>query len=214
MIELHKRRKFVRKKETMGTPNTKDMAKLLGYDERWLAFGLISPAYLRRQFEYFEGSDDKNTEHYRARAIRDFFAARAGLSDSEIQAYLEICADSKDEILFLQHLHELIRFYGLSDSQIENLAGHYLFAEPGLAKIVRRVQTLRILDHDVVRPETVESVIASGDTNLHRALVEHPGASIDAIERLADEGANKAVRNIAMVRLKKMKKMRAGEEAR
>lgn len=198
----------------MGTLNTKEMAKLLGYDERWLAFGLINPAGLRRQFENFEGSDDKNTEHYRAGATRDFFATRAGLSDFEIQTYLEICADSKGDILFLDQLHELIRFCGLSDSQIENLAGHHLFAEPGLAKIVRRVQTLRILDLDVVRPEAFESVIASGDTVLHRALVEHPGASIDAIERLADEGASKAIRHIAMVRLKKMKKTRAGEEAR
>ena len=73
-----------------GAMNTADIARELGYDFRWIEFGILSPRELEAQFELFRRSEDKNTEHYRVSAFRHYFQRTDAISDEQLERYLEI----------------------------------------------------------------------------------------------------------------------------
>lgn len=179
--------------------STGDLAAELGYDPRWIDYGILSAEELEAQVELFRRSSDKHTEHYRWRAFVEFFKRTDTLSDDRIERFLRINTTSADDILREPQLHALIRFQGLTDTQIRSLARHSLFEEPGLARVARRHRLLRHLDAPKLHRRIVEACLAANDSQVHSALVEHEGVPLWALRELTDRGANKSVRNRARV---------------
>lgn len=180
--------------------NTADIARELGYDFRWIEFGILSPRELEAQFELFRRSEDKNKEHYRASAFRHYFQRTDAISDEQLERYLEIYTTSADDILKPNHLHELLKFPGLTDLQLQRLSRHALFQDPGLIRIAQRVRLLKDLEAPHLDPAIVESCLASADPVVQRALVEHANTPLSSLHVIANRGVSKAVRNLARVK--------------
>ena len=65
--------------------------------QEWLEAGVVDEEYLRRQYEEYLHSDDKNQEHYRAGAFSRFLANKQSLSDAELEAILHLRDEGPDQ---------------------------------------------------------------------------------------------------------------------
>lgn len=187
----------------MGTPRTNDeVIELLGYDRRWLGFGLISEDLLRAQEKTYDSSGDHNVEHYQHAAFQDWFASRDAVSDQDLATFLDIVESLEPARIDTQMpLHVLAKYSGLSDSQLELLSHHRLFTSPSLAKQVRRTTLMRDLQPGRQSPAVFKACVESRDSWVHERLLTVQGLPREFLERLAVEGANRAIRNVASQRL-------------
>ncbi len=120
--------------------DTEGALRALGYDARWMTFGLLDAQFLRAQYEHLLGPDGDSaaTEHYRAAAIHNFFETTHELSDDRIDQYLAICASQNERYLGSHYLYKLARFPGLRADQLQRLREHLLFQTSGLQALLSK----------------------------------------------------------------------------
>ena len=70
--------------------NLDAILRQLGYTEAWIACGIVDEAFLREQYAEYSSSEDKNQEHYRARAFSSFLAKVEGLPDELLGRLLDL----------------------------------------------------------------------------------------------------------------------------
>ena len=67
---------------------------LLGYDSKWITYGVLTQEMLENQISTFLNEEDNNTEHYRYRTFMAFLASKQALSQIELEHFIElICLD-------------------------------------------------------------------------------------------------------------------------
>jgi hypothetical protein len=181
--------------------NGEDMLRVLGYDERWLAWGFVSLQYLSQQFEAFESSGGQNTEHYRYGAFRHVLAQRASISDDDLERYIELASLDPDQAMAGSALADLVNWRGMTEAQLERLAEHSAFQIDFLQRLVRRRRLREAIEIGPIEAPLVEACLASGDSTVQRALVGARGVTPEYLAVLARAGCNRAVRNLARQRL-------------
>lgn len=104
------------------------IAEHFGYTDDWLRLGVVTQADLRRQFAALEKSEDKNTEHYRCAAFRDYLNRIDGISDEMLHDLLALTDSGRDGCdLTVNRAFDLVHSDLLTDSQL-----HLLRERPGL----------------------------------------------------------------------------------
>jgi hypothetical protein len=175
-----------------------DYASLLQFSEGWLGCGLLTEERLEVLGREFESSDDKNTEHYRYKVFREYLASRRPLPSSVADALYTLGEEDPDpgmggsmmsDIVGLPECPAAVRERALSSG-----ARH-------LISQVRRLEVLAELDRGLT-PELFDRCLLDPDAVIHRVLAGRPELSRQQLERLAEAGANKAVRNMAAARLR------------
>ncbi len=171
----------------------------LGYTREWLEAGVVGAECLRRQYEEYLHSGDKNQEHYRAAAFDQFLQNKDSLSDAELEAILHLrdegpdgCDLSQGRILGLLHSPLL-----LSDEQHDKLSKYFLSIEPGFEKQYVRFRVARRMWSEGLTDEVCEDIKASSDPVLHKGMLEHEEVDRNHLLWLEELGGNKAIRNRA-----------------
>lgn len=173
--------------------------ELLGYAPEWLESGALTPEFLTAQVEWFRTSEDKSTEHYRYSAFLRL-QRRAAFSERVFDQYVELASRDPDPGMAVAALGDLIHHPGLTENQLETVFAHpYIRQNPYFAKKERLLRALRQPD---VPLDTLQLCVDDGNGAVHRALLDLPDLPRCVVEALHERGANKAVRNIAAVRLK------------
>lgn len=72
------------------------MHNKLGFNDRWVALGVVTDADIQRIVQEFEASDDKNTEHYRYGAFKKFFAANQPFSPERVRELYDLADRDPD----------------------------------------------------------------------------------------------------------------------
>ena len=103
-------------------------------------------------------------------------------------------------------LADLIHWRGLTEQQREQLSVHPAFAAPFLQKGISRSRFLRRLKREPLTAALFEECLAEKDGVLQRAMLEASSIARDQLEKLAEHGANRAIRNIAAQRLQQNRK--------
>ena len=170
---------------------------MLGYSRAWLELGLLSTERLQKQVLEYLGSDgDKHSEHYRWSTFTDFLTDRS-LSDPALKSLLQLA--DQDQDLRSSMLHALAR-----TATTTNQAKAILAMAPD-DEALRRL-TARRLHISSLRSawtaELVQQAIKSGDSQVHRYLLESGKLDAESLAILATQGANRAIRNMAKQRLK------------
>ncbi|MDQ8205805.1 hypothetical protein [Pelagicoccus sp. SDUM812003] len=188
----------------------KEIAQKLGYTKSWVSLGVVDEAYLLKQWKVFSESDDKNEEHYRCGAFRDFLTKKDAFTDEEIDQFLELSDDGPDGCdLSANRAIELIEHGNLTDDQFSRLATHPAYqANPAKKRYVRRSVFHRVQKFGI--KSEIEEIKRSDDTPLHQLLLESDDSPEDAIYWLTQSGRNKAIRNQAKIKLKKIRKAQPG----
>jgi hypothetical protein len=174
--------------------------ELLGYSSKWVEYGYLTPEFLLAQVARFHTGDDKCTEHYRGGAFK-LLRRRATLSVCDFEHYVELATlDPDPGGLGTAALINLIHYPGLTDEQLEALYAHPYIQK--LPRLVTKWRLLKALREASIPIDTLQRCVDEGDSGVHRALLELPDLPRSIVEALHHHGGNKAVRNIARVRLK------------
>lgn len=185
------------------TDERNDLLDLMGYRPEWLEYGLVSEAFLRRQADEFAASDDRNTEHYRYAAFRSVLAGRAFLSDEELARYVGLARLDADVSMAGSALADLIRWHGLTGEQFERLSAHPAISADFLQIGISRMRLMDRLRGGPLTDSLFEDCLASGDSVTQRLMLETSSIDRRQVERLAEGGASRAVRNMAAAMLRR-----------
>jgi hypothetical protein len=178
-----------------------ELLEILGYTRDWLAAGVIDSAFLRRQYALFEGSDDKNSEHYRNDAFLAYLRRTNCLTDTEVVLVLAL-TDVAGFDLRINRSIQLISSGLLSDEQFERLAATPAIQDGAVAKVYSRHGLLRLLARSGLTAATFAQIEASPDSVVHEAVLEHPRVSREHLLWLSQSGANRSIRRRAAAALK------------
>jgi hypothetical protein len=173
----------------------------LKYSQQWLDYGLLDEAYLLAQGIRFDASDDKNTEHYRYDAFKAILSERTVLDDAILENIVHLSQLDADQGMGQAALILLVDWPNLTDLQLDLLYTHPAFSSPVVQRRIQRVHLLRQLRTSGLTNELFDSSILSRDEVVHRELLGRQDISRQQLERLREQGANKAIRNIAKQRL-------------
>ncbi|MDP6636017.1 MAG: hypothetical protein QGG42_14050 [Phycisphaerae bacterium] len=169
----------------------------LGYSREWIDSGIISGDLLLQQYNEIQTSDDPNAEHYRHGAFLNYIRSRDALSDEEIDNIFALTDCGPDgEDLRLNRIIELIRSDLLTTEQFGELANRSEVHQPPADKVYTRHEILRAIDERGLA-ETFERVKQTQDSWVHERVLEHPDLAGEHVGWLAQNGANKRIRNVA-----------------
>jgi hypothetical protein len=178
------------------------LTRELGYHPKWLEYGYLSDSFLQNQIERLRQGEDPHLEHYRYVAFQAILDNAQTLSDVEIARYIELAQLDADRSMGQGALSLLLRWYGLTDEQFQNLVNHPALAVDWVQKLAVRRNLIRIVHTRPFTDAMFEHCLTLGDSQIHRLLLN----TIDLtqqIEILAARAANRAVRNIAKQRLRR-----------
>lgn len=185
---------------------TRSDLALLGYNPLWLEYGFLDVATLREQVAYYHTGEDTNTEHYRFATFRQTLSSRLVLQNEEIDHYISLALQDEDSAVSLSARVLLLEWKGLKTEQQETLSRHPDFALPLLQKHLLRRRLLDLLVAGPLTSEVFERCIASQDGVVMRQLIDIPDLLPQQLEALAEQGVNRAIRNVAKHRLLGMRR--------
>ncbi|AMV23989.1 hypothetical protein VT84_06310 [Gemmata sp. SH-PL17] len=175
-----------------------DPMSLLGFTDRWLALGVVTRERVEALGREFESSSDKNPEHYRYAAFRDYLAAHRPLQPAVAEALYLLGEAGPDrgmggamtrDIACLPECPSVVRDRALGSG------------ERSLVAAVRQAVLIAELACGLTE-ELFDRCLTAANGAVHRALVARPELTRWQLERIAEAGANRAVRNLAAVRLR------------
>ena len=177
-----------------------ELLELFGYSPDWIAAGVIDLELLRRQYDRYEKSDDKNSEHYRNGAFVDYLRRASRLTDGAIEQVLALTDVGYD--LRISRATQLIESDILSDEQFARLARTPWMQDPAVAKVHARHGLLRLLCRTGLTSATFELIQTSRDSFVHDAVLGHSQVTRDQLLWLNEFGANRSIRNRARYALR------------
>lgn len=170
---------------------------ILGYDATWFASGLLSEEQLRVQVAQFHEGDDKNTEHFRYASFRRVLAERKRAETAFLVQYIKLAQKDADPVMGRCALQDLLLWDGLEAAQFEMLRGLPAFQTSVLQRAAERRALVAALRIGMIKPQLFARCVESRDACIQRWLINEERLSADQLAILAEQGANRAVRNIA-----------------
>lgn len=140
----------------------------------------------------------RNSEHYRYGAFCKFLSSHRPLNPGLALALYDLGDDDPDLQMGGAMMNDIVV---LPECPTEVWERAKKSGREWLVKAIRRRELLKEIREDY-KPECFGRYLAVGDEVVQRLLVELDGLSRDQVEQLATKGTNRAIRNLANVRLR------------
>lgn len=161
--------------------------------------GIVDRDRIAALVRAFEAGDDPHPEHARWGAFRAFLAESRPLPPALAVALYELGERDPDEAAGLAMM-SAVAWLPECPAEVQDRA--LAAGRRVLAAGVRRNRLLGELSGELT-DDLFERCLASADGALQRTLIDRPGLTPQRLERIAAEGANRAVRNLAAARLRR-----------
>lgn len=175
----------------------------LHYDPKWLEYGFLDQPFLDEQIAQYETGNDKSAEHYRYAAFRKLLEASA-IDDPTLDRYVELAGLDEDQAMAQAALGLLARYEGLTEHQLSRITVHRAFASAELREIIEQTQLLRELNSRDLTDHLFARCVSNGKDRVQRKLLGKPGLSPQQLAVLTGHGANRAIRNLAKDKLRRL----------
>jgi hypothetical protein len=178
----------------------------LKYHHKWMSYQFIKEEFLKSQYEIFNNTHNKHTEHYRYISFLQIFRDNQNLDDDTINKYIELADLDEDKTMANSALLELLRWQGLTDSQLVKLKEHPLFIHSSFQKIIHKQLTQRELSSiKELTDDKYKFYLSIKDSELHRELINRKDITNEQLKLLQKFGANRIIMNEAKSVLRKRK---------
>ena len=144
----------------------------------------------------------QSDEHERFRSFRVRLAGLRVLSDEVMHTLVQDATADPDPNVRGSMLALIADRPDLTHAQRQALIEDPRFHEPFLQHRIRRATLLALLQMPSLNDDVFTQCLSFSDAPVHQALLKHPGIGRLQLEALRDQGANRAVRNIAAQRLR------------
>jgi hypothetical protein len=179
------------------------MLRTLGYSPFWIEAGVVQIEDLPVQYAAYKESEDADSAHFRHRAFVTFLEKKESIDNATLSAIRNLDDHSQlDSSLAQSRLIEVIRRHLLNESQLHELREDSSIAviRPINCAIERELVKNALAENSIGRVRGI--IRASKDPETQRIAVDWPGCSTDDLKWLEANGVTRAVRNLAMQRLK------------
>jgi hypothetical protein len=181
-------------------PDVAAMLARLGYDERWLRFGVLSEATLRAQTAAVAAQDgDPHCEHYRWGAFRTA-VDRGGLDADAVRRLAELAETDPDVAAGAAMAVHLMHAVRTDDELREHVAA--VCERMGSTRPVAQVRRMVRIERGDIDAALVEECLAARDGTALRLMASRHDLAREHLDRLAAAGP-RAVRNIATMQLRR-----------
>lgn len=172
--------------------------KILGYNQKWIDFGILTEKYIVNQAIQFEFSEDKNQEHYRALGFYHFIESKSGLSDDDIKNILNLKDNGPDNYyLYEERFFTLIQSELLTDRQLADMSIYPETQQAPIQKTYIRSTLLRQIKKRGLNSKIITKIKKTSDSFIHSAILERNDLESEHILWLSEFGLNKKIRNRA-----------------
>lgn len=93
----------------------------LDYSKKWLDYGFLKEDVYLEQFKEFKKAEDKNTSPFRLESFSNWLSCQKTLNITEIEQFLELAKEDKDQLMAGTALKALFVSEILSDNQFKFL---------------------------------------------------------------------------------------------
>jgi hypothetical protein len=176
----------------------REYQKQLQFSDRWLQLGLLTEDELGRLGREYEVSEDKNTEHYRYSAFCKYLTSHSPLPPTMAAALYELGLEDPDQVMGAAMMRDIV---GLEECPAELLEKALTSGENHLVKAASGRKLLAELN-SVLTEDVFARCLENGDAYIQRELLARSELTRSQLEQLAETGCNRAVRNMAAVRLR------------
>jgi len=177
----------------------------LGYTEKWIEYGLLDDSILQMQIIEFEKGHDTNTEHYRYGLFIDWLRKKERFTNNEIDNYIELAIDDPNKLMAGSAVKELFKSSKLNSSQFEKIKSILPKFGEWTQKLIQGETLLRRLNNENLTNELFEECFAFGNKGILSLIIETSDNERFILE-LSENGSSKGLRNMAKVKLKKIRK--------
>lgn len=184
----------------------KDYKTLLGFTDQWFSLGILTEDSLQQYGMTYESSRDKNSEHYRYGAFRWYLKEHRPLSASIAEALYELGAAGPDPGMGGAIMADIV---SLPECPASVSAKALASGCKHLIREAKRRSLRSELQQGPFTAELFDRCLASGDGGVHRTLFDNFRLSPEQLRQLAEQGATRAVRNMASNKLQHPTKPKA-----
>ena len=110
----------------------------LGYNEKWLEYGLLDKEILKTQLAEFEKGYDVNIEHYRYATFLHWRREKEYFSDLEISHFIELALEDTDKTMSGSAVKELITSSKITNSQFHIIQKEFVKFGDWTEKVIQR----------------------------------------------------------------------------
>jgi hypothetical protein len=174
--------------------NDHDRLRVLQFSPEWIELGIVTPQEVDRLNRAYASGDDKNTEHYRWGAFRQYVQSHRPLPADMAEALYELGGRDPDPSAGSAMMHAIVELPECPDVVLTKAAA---YGTPSLVRLAERTRLLSCAPAGGLTPNGMDRCIAGRDSTLQRQLLDRGVLSVEQTRRLADEGASRAVRNLA-----------------
>ncbi|OYP32198.1 hypothetical protein CGZ80_20305 [Rhodopirellula sp. MGV] len=159
----------------------------------------MTQADLRQQIAAFETSEDKNTEHYRCAAFREYLNRCDAISDQTFHDLLALTDAGPDECdLSLNRAFDLVHSELLTESQLRWLRDRSGYGQhTSFRVVIDRILIGRRLTCEGLTGSVFQEICAFNDATTIQQLLDHDDLTRDHVAWVAEHGCNKRLRNFA-----------------
>lgn len=125
----------------------------LGYTKKWIDYKFLTEELLSNQIVEFEKEEGKPAEHYRYKSFANWLEGKKELTNEEINNYIELCAEDKDERMSGSAIKDLFVSQKISEEQFEIIK--FILPEFGewTQKLITREVLARRINRERISPD-------------------------------------------------------------
>jgi hypothetical protein len=178
--------------------NLREYQKQLQLSDQWLWLGLLTEDELCALGREYQVSEDKCTEHYRYRVFCNYLDSHRPLPPAMADALYELGREDPNQGMGGAMMRDIV---SLKECPADVLEKALASGESHLVKAVRGRKLLAELNSGLTKA-LFERCLKSGEDYIQRELLARPELTRKQLEQLAETGCNRAVRNMAAVKLR------------
>lgn len=173
-------------------PN-KDYKTILGFSDAWLSLGILTDDELQQFGKEFDTGNDPHTEHYRYRAFVGYMMTRRPINEETALALYELGTTDPDRLMGFAIMICILNLPECPEAIFETA----LKSDDGyLIELVNKRRTYLSPSRSEHKYGEIISPCLN-DPYSQRELLKRPDLTVEQLEVLATEGANRGVRNWA-----------------
>lgn len=101
------------------------MMRELGYTNNWIVAGILSDYLLKKQYDNYLHSNDKNIEHYRWKLLTSWIDSKSIFDNDDWIGFIKIFDEDSDKDMMKSVLISLIQSGLLKDEQLEEIENNF-----------------------------------------------------------------------------------------
>lgn len=180
----------------------------LGYNQKWVEYGLLTEETLTNQLSKFQKDGDQNSEHYRYGAFKSWLDHKTEFTSLEINQFIELALGDADQIMAGSAVKALFTHRNISDNQFNLIKTELPKFGDWTIKLIQREELKKRIEREPLTKGLVQSCINYRQAFKDNVLIElviDEADEISIVDQFTANDFGKRIKNLANEKIKIIK---------